>query len=110
MWRCSCRLRVAAKGFFQLVWKLLRSIFLPTKKLENRNHVRGNWEEDWQDFSVSVVPNTPTGIKESVGSASGESGKCLYDDGVNEVLNEMQPVLKRTKMVHAVYVIVCFCV
>lgn len=93
-------LGAAVAGLLKLLWSFFRMIVFRKKEKDTPQLTDGaqqNWEADWQDFSVSVIPNPS--VTSMMESACREDSKVQCDDVVNEVLNEMQPVLKRTKMV-----------
>ena len=98
----NCRLAAAAVSFLKF-WLGLFWAFVYRAKAKDdhkpNDKAQRNWEADWQDFSVSVIPNA--GGEGRVPSACNDDNahQC---DVVNVVLNEMQPVLKRTKTVHLV--------
>ncbi len=92
-----CRL---ASAILKFVWTLITAIFRAreTKSLDESKQRGISWDQDWEEFSVSVVPNE---IKETVQNSVVDAGcdRDDHDDVLSKVLNEMQPVIKKTQKV-----------
>jgi len=106
MIRRICRL---GSEVFKTLWRVVAALFNSRKVEVGREtpapqcqqQSQSNWDDDWEDFSVTVVPNTGQDISQTT---NGDVVSKESDDGIDKVLNEMQPVLKKTKKVYCTHV------
>ena len=100
MIRRTCRLGLE---LFKTLWRLLAAMFRSRKVEVTRETTSSSqqwqssgWDNEWEDFSVTVVP---TNGQDDSQKDNGEVINNENDDGVDKVLNEMQPVLKKARKV-----------
>ena len=93
---CRCVTEV-----LKILWKLVTT-FCKFRKVESTvvSNTSGNWNEDWEEFSVSVIPN-----KAETTSQWSVDSKKECNDVIDEVLSEMQPVLKKARKVWYVCIV-----